>query len=452
MKKLKGWLILFSIFFTLSAKGGEIGDSLKSARVRVLTYNITDTPFLPLIIEKPTILSQNTFFKRRLDSLQSDLSLDYNEHVQTFIDVLSTKGKGKISRMLGLSKYYFPIYEKVFREQNLPAELKFLSIVESELNPFAVSRSGAVGLWQFMYTTAKGYHLQMDSWVDERKDPIASSNAAALYLRDAYNLFGDWLLAIASYNCGTGCVSRALAKSGGTTFWDIRNILPVETQNYVPAFIATTYLMNYYQKHNIMPMASDLEVETDVLWVDQKISLADIAKAAEFDFKQLSILNPSYKRQIINGSAQSPKRLIIPAVNKDVYNSLYQVLNNESVSSEFSTVAFESKELTTGIYRAKEGETLQDIANEYSVEVQDLRVWNNLKQAILVPGQSIRVSAPNPEKHRSPKFFTYKVRQGDTLSKIASKFKGVSISELKTANKLSRTKLKAGMLLRILKG
>jgi membrane-bound lytic murein transglycosylase D len=204
-----------------------------------------DTTILPVLNQPLPLSSYGGLYKRRLDSVRKDIQLDYNEYVQAYID-LYMRNREEMGQVAGLTKYYFPIYEKAFREAGIPEEIKFLSIVESKLDPNAVSRVGATGLWQFMGTTAKIYGLNMDNYVDERRDPIQSSYAAAAYLKDAYQEFGDWLLAIASYNCGKSNVERAVEKAGGVTdFWSIRQYLPVETRGYVPAFIAMNYVMHF---------------------------------------------------------------------------------------------------------------------------------------------------------------------------------------------------------------
>ncbi|MDF3077758.1 MAG: LysM peptidoglycan-binding protein [Sphingobacteriaceae bacterium] len=233
-----------------------------------------------------------------------------------------------MARMAGLAKYYFPLFDQGFKRYNVPEEIKFLSIVESALDPTVVSRTGAVGQWQFMPVTAFEYGLKIDNYVDERRDPVAASAAAANYLRNSYAEFGDWLLAIASYNCGKPAVSRAIQKAGFVRdFWAIRQYLPAETQNYVPAFIATVYMMNFYSKHNIVPTNSGLSLKNDVLQVENFVSLSNIAKAAKIGFQQLSALNPSYKGDIINGSVIAPKTLILPALAANAFDAVYEVLN-----------------------------------------------------------------------------------------------------------------------------
>jgi len=410
--------------------------------------------------DNPLYSYQNLVYKRRLDSLERSIPLPYNEHVQNYIDIYVFKRKEQIGKMLGLSKYYFPIFERSLREVGIPDEMKFLTVIESALNPHAVSRSGAVGPWQFMYTTAKGYGLVMDSYVDERKDPVQASRAAAVYLKDAYNRLGDWLLAIAAFNCGTGAVTRAVARSGGEAdFWKVRPFLPRETQNYVPAFIATVYAMNYYQKHEIMPREAGFSVFTDVIDVNRMVSFASIAKAADIDLNELRTLNPAYKKQIVNGSPESPKRLVIPAIGKQLYASLYDVLNPEIDELEVVNASLNDSERSPialpESHKVKEGQTLTMVANQYGVEVQDLKVYNDLKTMDVVPGQLVRLKPGKTAvkaKKASSGYLTYIVKAGDTLSEIAQKFSGTTVSRIKALNGLKKSTLQPGMKLKINKG
>jgi len=272
---------------------------------------------------------RNNIYKKRLDSIQQDVPLDFNEDIQGYIDGYLAQ-RDEISRELGLAKYYFPIYEKAFRDAGIPDEIKYLSIVESQLNPNAVSRVGATGPWQFMGTTAKMYGLNMDNYVDERRDPVLSSVAAAAYLKDAYVQFGDWLVAIASYNCGKSNVMDAIEKAGGATdYWSIRQYLPAETRGYVPAYIAITYVMHYHKKYNIVAQECNLAMKTDTVSVDKFISLNSVSRVLGISLTQLSILNPSYTQAIINGSVSAPKMLVIPMAYKEKYKMLYSNLNSE---------------------------------------------------------------------------------------------------------------------------
>ncbi|HEX8022018.1 lytic transglycosylase domain-containing protein, partial [Mucilaginibacter sp.] len=286
-----------------------------------------DTTILPVLNQPLPLTSYGGLYKRRLDSIRKDIQLDYNEYVQSYID-LYMHNREEMGQVAGLTKYYFPIYEKAFREAGIPEEIKFLSIVESKLDPNAVSRVGATGLWQFMGTTAKTYGLNMDNYVDDRRDPIQSSYAAAAYLKDAYQEFGDWLLAIASYNCGKSNVERAVEKAGGVTdFWSIRQYLPVETRGYVPAFIAMNYVMHYFNKHNIVAQACNFSTRTDTVMVKRIVPLSSVAQALDVSVREITILNPSYRMAVVNGSPKAPRRLIIPQTAKDNYAALYNVLN-----------------------------------------------------------------------------------------------------------------------------
>lgn len=421
-----------------------------------------DTLFVPAaqVVYSP----YQATFKRRLDSIQHEVPLNYNEFVQSYIDVYTAPGrKSDIGRMLGLAKYYFPIYEKAFREAGIPEEIKFLSIVESALNPTAVSRVGATGPWQFMAATGKAYGLNISGDVDERCDPIQASYAAAAYLKEAYMEFGDWLLAIASYNCGTSSVERAIDKAGATDFWAIRQYLPAETRGYVPAYIAVSYVMNYYNKHSIMPQGNIIG-KTDTVIINRQVSLSNIARLLEVDAKDVFLLNPSYKRGIINASAATPKRLIIPRVHPGKFSDLYDALNSDApvtlpsvinINTEKPIARLEEKRPAYHII--KKGETLADIADDIGVNVQDLKAWNNLHSNKAVVGKKLRLSenaggddSPVFEKKSAKKYLTYKVKKGDTLSALAEKFEA-SVDSIKELNGLKKNSLQPGMMLKITK-
>ncbi len=277
------------------------------------------------------------------------------------------------------------------------------------MNPHAVSKVGATGLWQFMFTTAKGYGLNMDNFVDERKDPVQASYAAAAYFRDAYENLGDWLLAIAAYNCGAGNVNRAIAKANSRDFWEIRPFLPQETRNYVPAFIAAVYVMNYPSLHQILEQKSPLAQKTDTVQVNHFVSLTALSEALELETDALFVLNPSYKKKIVNGSDEAPKRIIMPSAKLSNFAMIYEVLNNTQVhvdtrivlaSNDDKRLRYKGKSRSSGshappantYHKVKSGQNLSTIANLYRVEVQDLKVWNKLKGSNIVPGQRLIIS------------------------------------------------------------
>jgi len=422
----------------------------------------SDTIILPVINQPPPLTSQSNVFKRRLDSLKKDVPLDYNEYVQSYIDLYS-HNREEMGHVIGLTKYYFPIYEKAFRDAGIPDEIKYLSIVESKLDPYAVSRVGATGPWQFMFTTARLYHLNMDDYVDERLDPVQASYAAAAYLKSAYQEFGDWLLAIASYNCGESNVQHAIEKAGTNDFWSIRPYLPVETRGYVPAFIAVTYVMNYYNKHNIVAQACDFSLKTDTVLVNKYVSLSSIAQVLNIDVKELAILNPAYIRQIINGTSNASRRLVIPQIAKEKYGALYDALNHSNVVETKPQVAYASYhenkvEINPSYHKVRRGETLSDIADTYGIELQDLKDWNHLTGNKAAVGRKLKLSETPDEPEDKPlakhneSYITYKVKRGDTLSGIAAKFDGTSVEKIKSLNGLKKGQLQPGMTIRINKG
>ncbi|RWY49152.1 lytic transglycosylase domain-containing protein [Mucilaginibacter gilvus] len=392
------------------------------------SFNADTAALLP-VKEVAVSKYQDVIFKRRLDSIQKDVPLDYNGYVQGYIDVYMSR-RDEIGRFLGLSKYYFPIYEKAFRDAGVPEEIKYLSIVESALNPNAVSRVGAAGPWQFMSETAKIYHLKMNDYVDERRDPVQSSQAAAAYLRDAYQQFGDWLLAIASYNCGKSNVENALAKTGATDYWSIRQLLPAETRGYVPAYIAITYTMNYYKRHGIYPQPTDIPMENDTVSVSRLVPMSRIATALGIDLKDVVTLNPSYRMLIVNGSSAAPRRILVPHSRKERFTVLAQAIDNpnyvipayrpvyvpppvktrtaaasaavppgvENMAAQTGTIApaIVPRANMPHFHTTVKGDTLATIATKYGIRVEDLMGWNkqlgNNKNIPLVAGLTVNLS------------------------------------------------------------
>lgn len=356
----------------------------------------------PVLAELKKRSYENSAFRNRLDAIQGDVPLDYNEFVQAYINTYTAPGRrDEMGRIMGLTKYYFPIYEKAFRDAGIPEEIKYLSIVESALNPNAVSRVGATGPWQFMFATGKIYGLNVNNYVDERRDPIQASYAAAAYLRDAYQEFGDWLLAIASYNCGKNSVERAMQQADAVDFWSIRQYLPAETRGYVPAFIATMYVMKYYNEHGIMPQACSITLNTDTVLVNKFISLNTLAKSLSIDANELSLLNPAYTKRIINGTTKAPRRIVIPQLGKEQYPQLYAALNGEAVTPIQRVYASQPDEpaviapKVANSHTVKKGETFSSIADKYGIDEEDLRIWNNVKGRKPLTGQKLKVAAPN---------------------------------------------------------
>ena len=259
----------------------------------------------------------------RLRRLPTVIEMPYNEVVQKFIDRYSGRLRHSVSYMLGAANFYVPIFEEALEAYDLPLELKYLPVIESALNPKAVSRVGAAGLWQFMLTTGKQYGLEVNSLVDERRDPVKASYAAAHYLKDLYKIFGDWHLVIASYNCGPENVNKAIHRSGGKKdYWQIYPYLPRETRGYVPAFIAANYVMNYYSQHNICAMRTKLPAKADTIMVDRNVHLEQIAAVLELDIDMLRTLNPMYRRDVVPG-------LTKPSAIKMSVNDVTRFIDNQ---------------------------------------------------------------------------------------------------------------------------
>lgn len=440
------------------------GDSLLK---RISSAPSNDTVAVPEIAQ-PILYGQSLIYKLRLDSIQKTVPLSYNEYVQTYIDIY-VKRKSMYADMLGMSNYYFPIFEKALKAHNIPTELKYLPIVESSMNPHAISRVGATGMWQFMFGTAKDYGLNMDNFVDERKDPIQASYAAAAYFRDAYNELGDWLLAIAAYNCGKGNVTRAMQKAGSRDFWQIRNYLPKETRNYVPAFIAAVYVMKYAKTHQIVPNTAKFSFQTDTVHVKNFVALADVAKSVNHTEETLIALNPSYKKKIVNGTAVAPKRIVIPTPEHQYFEQLFDVLNNDVETDMVVTLATtddarDLRKSKKAIVRRQEvnneviihnvlpKQTLTAIANKYQVEVQDLKVWNKLVGTHIIPGQKLKILVGKKAKAIEKNIVAvveYKVKQGDTLTSIAQKFVGATVAGIQKINGLNDYNIQPGMILKI---
>ena len=353
----------------------------------------------------------------RLKRLPNVMEMPYNDIVQKFIDRYTGRLRHSVSYMLGASNFYTPIFEEALEAYGLPLELKYLPVIESALNPQATSRVGAAGLWQFMVATGKQYGLEVNSLVDERRDPVKSSYAAAQYLRDLYKIFGDWSLVIAAYNCGPENINKAIHRANGEAdYWKIYPYLPRETRGYVPAFIAANYVMNYYCEHNICPMRTQLPAKTDTIIVSRDVHLKQISEVCGVDIDELRSLNPQYRRDIVNGS-NKPSVIRMPATmtntfiaNEDsIYNyqaetlftrrSLVEVDNSSKVSSSSkssSSKKSSSRKKRTRRTRSKsvtirKGDTLSEIAERNNTTVSKLRRLNNIKGNNIRAGKKIRV-------------------------------------------------------------
>ena len=351
-------------------------------------------------------------FIERLKRIPSIIEMPYNEVVQKFSDRYSGRLRHSVSYMRGASNFYMPIFEEALETYGLPLELKYLPVIESALNPKAVSRVGATGLWQFMLATGKRYGLEVNSLVDERRDPIKASYAAANYLSDLYKVFGDWNLVIAAYNCGPDQINKAIHRSKGSKdYWQIYPYLPKETRGYVPAFIAANYIMTYYCEHNICPMTTRLPAKTDTIMVSRNVHLEQIAAVCNIDIEQLRTLNPAYRRDIVPGATKlSAVRLPQTEVGKfiDLEDSIY-AYNAEVLFSKRATVEVNddvptytrksssrsrSKKARSSRGRSvtvKSGQTLSEIARRNGTTVAKLKRLNGIKGSNIRAGKKLRV-------------------------------------------------------------
>ncbi len=453
----------------------------------------------------------DTEYSDRMAAIVSPIPLTYNEEVRQYIDLYAYKKRALTSRVLGLADLYFPLFEEILDREKLPEELKYLAIVESALNPIARSRVGATGIWQFMYNTGKLYKLEINSYIDERRDPIRATEAACQYFKDMYGIYKDWLLVIAAYNCGAGNVNRAIVRSGGhTDFWSISRFLPRETRGYVPAFIAVTYVMKHAREHNLQavpPVYSYFEVDT--VWIDQRTSLSRIAAVTGLPGEVVQYLNPLYKRGVIpSGAGQQlvrlPRnkiagflagtdRLYAPEAREEA--PVLATLNVGNKAPEGYEFVYRKQWRT---HRVRSGESLSVIADRYDCNVAQVRKWNKLSSTRIYPGQRLKVYAyarvkqklPDPPGDTAKKadetrtveasvqvadstsvasvaaddpagtdetpsparqYIYHVVQQGDTLWKIANMYEGVTIQQIMELNKITEVRdLRTGTRLKVM--
>lgn len=377
-----------------------VSQSLKINSNTLFSSQNTDSEAIPEF--------SDSVYIKRLQSLPSIVDMTYNDKVRAFIELYVNKKRKNVKVMLGLAQYYFPIFEEILDKQGLPQELKYLTIIESALNPRATSRVGASGLWQFMYTTGKIYDLQVNSYVDERRDPIKASYAAANYLKDLYNIYKDWTLAIAAYNCGPGNVNKAIKRSKGkTNFWEIYDYLPAETRGYVPAFIAANYMMNYYKEHNLFPQKINFPQLTDTVMVNENINLKDVSDLLKVPLQQLRDLNPQYKNDIIPGSSESYS-LKLPVNLATTFIELEDSITSRSKETmlKYTEITPQQNylqispndEIIRQSHKVKKGENFNSIAKKYGVDVSALKEWNRMRSKKLKTGQKLIVYTTKKSK------------------------------------------------------
>lgn len=417
------------------------------------------------------IVYSDSIYTQRLYDFPSEMELSYNSVVKNYIDMYTIRRRDLVSYMLTVGEYYFPMFEEALDREGLPLELKYLPVIESALNPVAVSRVGATGLWQFMLRTGQGYGLQVNSLVDERRDPYKSTEAAVKYLKDLYSIYEDWNLVIAAYNCGPGNVNKAITRSGGKRdYWEIYYNLPKETRGYVPAFIAANYVMNYYDKHAICPVESQLDiVALDTIQVDKQVHFNQISKALDIPITDIRRWNPQFKKDVIPGNFKNYS-LVLPTskvyaflekedeiinLNKD--NLLNHRENTDNYIAGSTTTS--TGNTANVYYKVRSGDTLSKIASRNRTTVAQIQRWNNMRTTrlsvgknLIVQKQAIKTTEPDKTvlaKNNATNTTTksvnqyYRIRRGDNLGKIASR-NGVTVAQLKTWNRLKSDRISVG--------
>lgn len=451
------------------------------------------------IDEKVDYELSTDLLKSRLAEMdaKSPFNIEYNPGLENIIKSFLKNRKKSFERLMAISEYYFPLFEEALAKKNIPLEIKYLAVVESALNPKAVSRMGATGLWQFMYHTGKQYNLKIDSYVDDRSDPLKASEAAAQYMTNMYAIFGDWDLVLASYNSGPGNVAKAIRRSGGQqNFWNIKKHLPQETQGYVPAFLATMYIYEYHKEHGIKPSRAAMpHFATDTILIKREMSFKQISDLLDVPVAQLQLLNPSYKMNVVPFYHDQPHFLRLPldkiavfASNEDkIYAYAQRELDfrerpfqvTKAIAAK-DTLNYTQQRVTlpkTKYYTVKRGDNLGEIADKYNVTVAEIKKWNRLKSSTVARGKSLKIitnesvvqtvkKEPKADNHsiassdtktkkdiKSDTLSTsvathYVVQKGDNLSNIAKKY-NVSVEEIKEWNNLSNASIQLGTSLQV---
>ncbi|BAX80380.1 lytic transglycosylase domain-containing protein [Labilibaculum antarcticum] len=422
---------------------------------------VLDANYIPVFTDE--------VYQKRMDELnsQSPIQLDFKPIVRRYIDAYAIKHREKTAKIIERSELYFPLFEEYLDKYQLPLELKYLSVIESALDPKARSRSGATGLWQFMFNASKMFDLRITSYIDERMDPEKSTEAACKYLQYLYRIFGDWQLALAAYNGGPGIVREAIQRSGGKTdFWAISPYLPEQTRNYVPAFIAVNYLMNFSSEHNIVPSKNEYPYfRISPVNVNKPISFQHVADVLELPLEAVRELNPIYKRDLIP-LCELPAKLILPIgmVGKfiDLEEQIYGMKDEPKKYLDLQKDLSTKKGKYCIIHKVEAGEYFHKIAMKYGCTISNIKEWNEMDSPNLCIGQKLKVwvypsdtLAQKPQRDpllKKSKFLLYEVQTGDSLNSIADRFQLESITDLVELNSINRSKvIEPGMVLKIVR-
>jgi membrane-bound lytic murein transglycosylase D len=475
----------------------ELDSLLNNWFVRMSVTGADFTPADSLITE-----FSDSIYKDRISRINSVIILPYNNIIRNHIHVYTARKVDRFQVMLGLQDYYFPMIEDIFDYYGLPVELKYMAVIESALNPNAVSRVGATGLWQFMYSTGRMYGLTINSVVDERRDPVKATHAAARYLKDLYGIYNDWILVIAAYNCGPGNVNKAIRRSGNRKdYWEIYYRLPRETRGYIPAFVAAAYSMNYYREHNITPVQINMPLAIDTIMVSQDMHLEQIAAVLDLPLDELRTMNPQYRTGLVPGRSR-PSPVTLPLDKLGDFIAMTDTITGyrrEQYLTRVTQTTLPTQSAYTPpdvngktklTYTVKDGDNLGFISEWYDVPLSELRYWNNIYRNTIRVGQKLSVYVDPAKADRYGKvnsmsfadkqkmegkvtasagssaavpqvaasavasgdYELYTVRTGDTVWDIAKKFEGVSATDILKLNNIpDASRIMVGQKLRIRK-
>jgi membrane-bound lytic murein transglycosylase D len=500
-------IFLLSFLFTIQANAKQNSDSLTLDENLIkpiyednldsllnLWYIKHSAPVEDLVndttknLNTPFLYVPDSVYSERLSRIPNMFKLTYNPIVRSYIEMYTQRKRELVQVMLGMSEFYFPKFDDIFDYYGVPNELKYMSIIESALNPRARSRTRAIGIWQFMYGTGKLYGLNVNSLVDERRDPIAETHAAAKYVKDLYKIYGDWQLVVAAYNCGPGNVNKAIRRSGGKrNYWDIYRFLPRETRGHVPAFIAAAYTMNYYKEHNLVPTRVNMPRNTDTIMVSTELHLMQVADVLKISIEQLRDLNPQYLYDIIPARGISyPLTLPVEYTTKFIdlqdtifayKKAIYFDPNELSKTPNFNSYKVihtkPSGNMSAVYYTVQTGDNLGSISMVYGCSINSILEWNNLwsnkiragqKLLLYVPKKSVANQSAKTTKStnnkstvqntslvnsQNAKFVYYTVKQGDTIWDITKQYPGITEEDIRSWNNLGGNNIIPGQQLKI---